>query len=336
MVTYSKLCQVLNNVPEKYHWYVDDYLKKSVYDSYETYSSCPDCSFKTSTKEKNGTCTSTFSKGNPTNTVTISKEKPHSSTDSTEMNSMVKDFVDMMSMNYGFCRMDMEIKSVDDRIFSSIEYYDSLRNEFDGDCVKHVAMLTETHTINFFSSHINLRESVHHGAPRLTDIIYMGDDKLLKAMTLFMAIANKDRLIHETVEALSIDRDVTIYAIFFSELLHCMSCQDKLTNPKLNGPRLLFNRLEKHGYRDTLNWAIKQVEDFSLMVEKLSKKLYIFENLKKSSKSELKAIIQIILKFHSNYKNCSQIESDKLLSVNPLFVPIFAILQFKRELASGK
>ena len=345
---YSKLHQVLPNLPKKYEWYVQDYLeKKCSHDDCQTLSgepgvmpftmsaNCASCNFYSSLR-KNATDESS---GVQSRTQTSASSQ--SSKACIEIGGMVDDFIEMLYKE--FCYEDDTIGyTIEERIAISLEnYYAICDEQGPEEALKTIMALTATNTLHLFSPQTRCKDSTPKDRdPRFSDIIHMDEERINKALIVFVAIANQENglAVLPTASMILADYDVTVFALFFSELFHCMSCADPRKNVsayQLNGPQLLFRRLEKHGYRNTLEWAIKEIENFSIMIDKLAEKLYLFDNLKHCKKQEIKTILQIIFKYHGNYSEVKR-ETDQILSVNPLFMPIFAIIQFKKSMASGK
>ena len=168
----------------------------------------------------------------------------------------------------------------------------------------------------------------------MADILYMGKKKFVKNLRTYATLAKGDFDMMTVVDKMLKEKDATIFSLFFSQLSKCLGWLDNISELMLTGPDILFKKLEKNGFKDTLNWVIKQVEDFSFITEKMSEELYIFRNFKYMTKAELKVVAQIMLKYHSDYLDL-RLKTTRLMSVNPLFVPILAILQFKKKLVSG-
>ena len=339
---YSKLQQVIQNVPAKYKWYVEKYLEKHCsHADYQNISgkpdiilmsvTCPSCKFHSSLKKQD----------KDDFTPSHSSERPESSKcsdGSMEISSMVQDFMKMLLKDY--CYEDDTIGfTVKQRISIILMNYHEICNEQGPEeAAKALLELAAINTLHIFSPQTHSKDFLPNKRdPKFSDIIHMDDERINKALLMFITFANQENGTGIASSLILTDYDCTVIALFLSELFLCMSCADPRKNPSayhLCGPRLLFERLEKRGYRSTLEWAIREIENFSIMIDKLSEKLYLFENLKKCKKQEIKTILQIIFKYQSKYSEVNR-ETDQLLSVNPLFMPIFAILQFKISMLNG-
>jgi hypothetical protein len=340
---YSNLLQVLPTIPKRYNWYVKAYVeKKSNHYPHRRVSgnplvipgtipvTCTSCNFYSSS-EKIGMSDSSAL---PSAQMTESSKNPKGCS---EMSSMVDDFIDMLFTQY--CYEDDTVGySIQERILISLQNYYSIYDEQGPEeALKSVMTLTATNTLHVIFPHSHSRESLPKNRdPRFTDIIHMDEERINKAVHMYVALANQEKCIAVVTGMILAEYDVTVFALFFSELFHCMSCADPNRNisaRRLNGPQLLFGKLEKHGYRNTLDWALQEIDSFSIMIDKLSTKLYLFKNLKQCKKQEIKTLLQIIFKYNVRYNEVRK-ETDQILSINPLFMPIFAILHFKKVMTS--